>query len=113
MCAELLNFFYSDEQRLANAIASGYMTLCCDVDETLYPDDMEEDIRKTLDSMGEILGRDAVGYAPWSAYPSDTNIYLMNNLDKVYYGEYTVEQFCEEAQKVLDKELEEGFEFVG
>ena len=89
------------------------MTLCCDVDEALYPEDIEADIRKTLDSMGEILGRDAVGYAPWSAYPSDTNIYLMNNLDKVYYGEYTVEQFCEEAQKVLDKELEEGFEFVG
>ncbi|MCI9152795.1 carbohydrate ABC transporter substrate-binding protein [Lachnospiraceae bacterium] len=113
LCAELLNFFYSDEQRLANAIAAGYMTLCCDVDEELYPEDIEADIRKTLDSMGEILGRDTVGYAPWSAYPSDTNIYMMNNLDKVYYGEYTVEQFCEEAQKVLDKELEEGFEFVG
>lgn len=113
LCAELLNYFYSDEQRLANAIATGYPTLCCNIDESLYPADMADDIRKTLDSMGEILSQDSVGYAPWSAYPSDTNIYLMNNLDKVYYGEYTVEQFCEEAQEVLDKELAEGFEFVG
>lgn len=113
LCAELLNYFYSDEQRLANAIATGYPTLCCNVDEALYPDDMADDIRKTLDSMAEILGQESVGYAPWSAYPSDTNIYLMNNLDKVYYGEYTVDQFCEEVQKVLDQELADGFEFVG
>ena len=113
LCAELINYLYEDEQRLADAIAAGYPTLCRDVDENLYPADMADDIRKTLDSLGDILGQDTVGYAPWSSYPSDTNIYMMNNLDKVYYGDYTVEQFCEEAQKVLDKELAEGFVFVG
>lgn len=113
LCAELINYFYADEQRLADAIATGYPTLCRDVDETLYPSDMADDIRKTLDAMGEILGQEEVGYAPWSAYPSDTNIFLMNNLDKIYYGEYTVDRFCEEAQKVLDQEIADGFEFVG
>lgn len=113
LCAELINYFYADEQRLANAIAAGYTTLCRDVDESLYPETMEDDIRKTLDSMNEILSQESVGYAPWSSYPADTNIYLMNNIDKVLYDEYTVEQFCEEAQKVLDQELADGFEFVG
>ncbi len=112
LCAELLNTFYSNEQNLANAIASGYPTLCCEVDVSLYPDDMAEDVVKTLNAMNSILSSENVGYAPWSSYPSDTNIYLMDNIDKLYYDEYTIEQFTTEAQSILDKELEEGYEFV-
>ncbi len=113
LCAELINYFYSDEQRLADAVATGYPTLCRSIDDSLYPDDMAEDVKKTLEAIDTILADENVGYAPWSAYPSDTNIYLMNNLDKIYYGDYTVEQFCQEAQDILDQELAEGFVFVG
>ena len=53
-----------------------------------------------------------MSYCPWSGYPADTNIWLYENISKLWYDEITLDEFLAGAQEVLDKDLAEGFTFV-
>ena len=49
-----------------------------------------------------------VGYCQWTFWPTATHEYQINNIEKVFLGQMTVQEFSEESQKVLDQDIAAG-----
>lgn len=109
MCAEFLNYWYSEKELQAQATAAGLQTLPVEVDDSLYPADMSEGIKKVLSNQNAIMSAPDYGFGPWAFFPTNCNNYLHDNYDKLLYGTVTLDEFLATAQAELDKDLEEGF----
>lgn len=112
VCADLLDFMYSDKDRLAAGVAQGLEIPCVELLEEDFPEGTSQDVIDTVRAFAEISEDENVSYCPWSGYPADTNIWLYENISKLWYDELTLDQFLAGAQEVLDKDLAEGFTFV-
>lgn len=112
VCADLLNFMFADQERLANGVAKGMNIPCVEMGLEDFPEGTSQDVIDTVIAFSEISALDSVSYCPWSGYPADTNIWLYENISKLWYDEFTLDQFLAGAQEVLEKDLAEGFTFV-
>lgn len=112
ICVDLLNFMYSDKDRVANGVAMGLEIPCIPLTEEDFAKDVSEDVINSVASFVAVSNDPNVSYCPWSGYPDDTNVWLYENISKLWYGEYSLDQFLDGAQKVLDQDLAEGYTFV-
>lgn len=112
VCIDLLDFMYSNKDRLAAGVAKGLEIPCVELTEEDFPEGTSEDVIHTVRAFVAISDDENVSYCPWSGYPADTNIWLYENISKLWYDEFTLDEFLAGAQEVLDKDLAEGFQFV-
>lgn len=110
---EMLMDFFLNEQSVASAVAEGFSTPAVDINESLYPADMHPDIVKALACQDEVMNSEVVGYAPWGFFPPKTKVFLDDNLDKIFYDQMSIDEFLEQAQKLLDQDLADGYSFSG
>jgi ABC-type glycerol-3-phosphate transport system substrate-binding protein len=110
ICAEILDGIYADSAWVAEGIAAGLPAICTVLDATKLPSNTSKDVLETIEAINDI--GIAPSYAPWASYPPKTNVYLMENIAKLWYGDFTLEQFLSGAQRILDEELAAGFTFV-
>ena len=113
LCADMMIEFYLDQDRVAQAVSQGYSTPALDIDESLYPSDMHEDIKTALECQKEIINADAIGYAPWGFFPTKMKAFLDDNLDKVLYDQMSIDDFLNQAQALLEEDIENGYQFPG
>ena len=113
LCADMMIEFYLDQDRVAQAVSQGYSTPALDIDESLYPSDMHEDIKTALECQKEIINADAIGYAPWGFFPTKMKAFLDDNLDKVLYDQMSIDDFLSQAQALLEEDIENGYQFPG
>jgi ABC-type glycerol-3-phosphate transport system substrate-binding protein len=112
VCADIVDSVYADDAWVAQGISEGLEILCTEIDTNKFPASTSKDVLETIDAVNTIASSPAVSYTPWSSYPAKTNIWLQENLAKLWYGEYSLDQFLKGAQAVLDAELAEGYQFV-
>lgn len=113
LCMEMMMDFYSNEEVAAQAVAEGFSTPAVPIDESAYPSDMDENIKKTLDVQSENMGLESVGYAPWGFFPAKTTTFLDDNLDKVFYDKMDLDTFIEKANETIAQDFEDGYVFAG
>lgn len=113
LCMEMMMDFYSNEERMAEAVAEGFSTPAVPISEEAYPEDMDENIRKTLEVQNENMQSESVGYAPWGFFPAKITTFLDDNLDKVFYDKMDMDTFIEKANETIQQDFEDGFVFAG
>jgi raffinose/stachyose/melibiose transport system substrate-binding protein len=111
--AQLIDFIYTSVELRAQGVAKGLQPLSRDNDPALYPKDINENSFKVLNAMKDVTADpNNVSYTPWTFYPTKTNQYLYDNLDKVFYGKLTLDNYLNKAQETLDADLKAGFQFA-
>lgn len=108
-CFEFINFLFNNEELQAQAVADGLQPLPMDMDESLYPDtllDVDKEILGMLEETQKNL--DSAGYVMWTYWPAETRQYMMDNIENVYLGNLSVEDYLEKANSIFEKEFESG-----
>jgi ABC-type glycerol-3-phosphate transport system substrate-binding protein len=111
--AELINFMYTEDKLIAEGIANGMQPLARSIDASLYPAEMNKDVKNLMSTMTTAVNDGKAGYTLWTFYPGKVTTYLYENIEKVNYGTLTIDEFLLNAQKVLDEELAGGWKFPG
>ena len=50
----------------------------------------------------------AAGHVMWTYWPAETRQYMMDNIEKIYLGELTSDEYLEKTQEIFEKELADG-----
>ena len=113
LCIEMMMDFYTDEERMAQAVSEGFSTPAVPIDESAYPEAMDEGIRSTLEVQSANMELESVGYAPWGFFPAKTTTFLDDNLDKVFYDKMDMDTFIEKANETIAQDFSDGYVFAG
>ncbi len=113
--AKFLSYMYKRPSFLmGQGIAGGMPQLAMVLKPSILPGNIDANVKKMLDALIKVTKKQKiVGFVPWSYYPPQTNVFLYNNLDKIFYGTMTTDSYLSQAQEILDKELAGGFKFAG
>ena len=49
-----------------------------------------------------------IGFCPWTFYPSDMRVYMNENVDSMFLGVLSVDDFMNKSQEYLDAALASG-----
>ena len=108
-CFEFINFLFNNDELQAQAVSDGLQPLPYDMDESLYSADMNEvdkEVLSTLENSQNNL--ESAGFVMWTYWPAETRQYMMDNIENVYLGNLTVEDYLEKTQSIFEKEFESG-----
>jgi raffinose/stachyose/melibiose transport system substrate-binding protein len=61
-----------------------------------------------INGISEASGSGNYGYTTWTFFPPDTGVYLIENIEKVWAGDMTVDEFLSGMQSVFEPELAAG-----
>ena len=111
--AKLINFMYTNPDLMAKGVAEGLQPRSTEFDMSLLPADVNANAKIMMDALQKVTSDpNNVGYVPWTFYPNETNTFLMDNLDAIFYGDMSVDDYLATAQSKLDAELAAGFKFA-
>ena len=113
LCIEMMEDFYSNPERMAAAVAEGFSTPAVIMDDSAYPEDVDENIKKALDTQAANMAGDNIGYAPWGFFPPKLTTFLDDNMDKVFYDTMDMDTFIEKANETIALDFADGFVFAG
>lgn len=108
-CFEFINFLFNNDKLQAQAVSDGLQPLPYDMDEALYSDNMREVDKEVLSTLENAQGNlDSAGFVMWTYWPAETRQYMMDNIENIYLGNLTVEDYLEKTQSIFEKEFESG-----
>lgn len=111
--AKLINFMYTNPDLMAKGVAEGLQPRSTEFDMSLLSADVNANAKIMMDALQKVTSDpNNVGYVPWTFYPNETNTFLMDNLDAIFYGDMSVDDYLATAQSKLDAELAAGFKFA-
>lgn len=108
-CALFINWMYTHPENMAKSVEAGLSPLCTDLDPALFSEECDPMILRFVElsnQYAEIPG--GSGYCMWTFWPNATHDAQTDNIEKVFMGDMTVEEYCQLAQDTLDKDLAEG-----
>jgi raffinose/stachyose/melibiose transport system substrate-binding protein len=108
--ATVLDWYYTDPVRVAERIAAypGLMTLPLAFTPDDFPEAMDPRVAEILVNLGEATSSGNFGYAAWTFWPSKTHIWLHDEIQKVFTGDMTPQEYCEGMAELFAEELAEG-----
>ena len=109
-CFAFLKFMFTENaENQALAVAEGAQPLPVESDPSLYPEDMDSVYVDVLDMLDDCMENiEQCGHVMWSYWPAETRLFMMDNIEKVYLGEMTTEEYLEQSNELFVKELEAG-----
>ncbi len=108
----LMGYMYERKDLMLEGVGKGLQPRATPFAISDVSGDMAPSTRTMLTALLDVTkDPDNVGYAPWTFFPTKTNQYLMETLDTLFYDEIGLDDFLAAAQKVLDAELADGYEF--
>lgn len=105
--AAFLDYYFSPETQAA---------LLSDCDLAAAPVDLsgqdlsnvDPRLAEMLDALNEAYAANNYGYTTWTFWPPETETYLIEEVEKVWAGDVTVEEYLAGHQERFDAEREEG-----
>ncbi len=61
-----------------------------------------------LEALGKASDAGTYGYTTWTFWPPKSDVYIYEEIEKVWSGEITSQQYLEGLQKIFDEELKAG-----
>lgn len=109
-CFTFLRFmFLENEENMAKAIAEGEQPLPVNIESATFPETMNPVDVEVLAMMNKAMENiETSGHVMWSYWPAETRLYMMDNIEKIYLGELTTQEYLAETQVLFDKELAAG-----
>jgi raffinose/stachyose/melibiose transport system substrate-binding protein len=108
--ATVLDWYFTDPPRIAERIAAypGLMTLPVPFQTSDFPADMDPRVAEILVNLGEATSQGNFGYAAWTFWPPKAHVVLHDEIQKVFTGDITPEQYCQELADQFTEEFNEG-----
>ena len=109
ICAEILNFLYTDMDTFYTAVNNGAIQpFPIEAFDFEKLEGMDEQVLHMNEVMGEASADNIIGYCSWSFWPSDARTYMNENFDAVLLGSLTPQEYMANTQQYIDEGLEEG-----
>lgn len=105
--AEFISYLFSPETQAALA------TTCAmaPAPVTIPPESLaglDERYASMLASMNEAAAANNYGYTTWTFWPPQSDLYIYEEIEKVWAGDMTVDEYLQGLQTVFDQEVAEG-----
>jgi raffinose/stachyose/melibiose transport system substrate-binding protein len=109
--AEVLNWLYADPQRaasVASIFSFGEFVLPVQYGPEDFPADTDPRISRFFTDFGEVTGAGNYGYTTWTFWPAEAGTQLWTDIELVWSGELTTEEYLAEHQALWEKARAEG-----
>lgn len=109
--AEVLNWLYADPQRaasIASIFAFGEFVLPIQYGADDFPADTDPRISRFFTEFGEVTGAGNYGYTSWTFWPAEAETQLWQDIELVWSGEMTTEEYLASQQELWEKARNEG-----
>jgi raffinose/stachyose/melibiose transport system substrate-binding protein len=73
-----------------------------------FPASMDSRVRRQLVSLSQATDKGNFGYTAWTFWPSKSDVYILEEAQKVLTGDITPAEFCSGLDDTFTKELKEG-----
>lgn len=76
--------------------------------ESDYPADMDERVKRFLTDFGTVTGAGRYGYTTWTFWPADPDVQLWKDIEQVWAGDESVEDYLAAHQALWDEARANG-----
>ncbi len=109
ICAEILNFLYTDMDTFYTAVNNGAIQpFPIEAFDFEKLEGMDEKVLHMNEVMAKASADNNIGYCSWSFWPADARTYMNENFDAVLLGSMTPQEYMANTQPYIDEGLEEG-----
>ncbi len=108
---EFLNWLIEDPKR-STLIAANTFTdvwpIIKGASAEYLPADFNPKVAWMMNYISEIQEQGRIGYITWTFWPTNTEVYMYENLANVLFGQVSVEKYLEKSQEVLRDDIQNG-----
>src|SRR5215204_4803681 len=76
--------------------------------EADFPASMDDRVARQLAALSQATAKGNFGYTAWTFWPSKSDVYIQEEMQKVLTGDVTPAEFCSGLDDTFTKELKEG-----
>ena len=109
--AEVLNFVFSNKEIVLDMAADfqfGEFVVPLYFSEDDIRDSVSPQVRRYLVDFAEATGKGNYGYTTWTFWPADPGVHIWKDMEVVWAGDITVEDYMYDHQKMWDKARKKG-----
>ena len=109
--AEVLNFVFSNKEIVLDMAADfqfGEFVVPLYFAEDDIRDSVSPQVRRYLVDFAEATGKGNYGYTTWTFWPADPGVHIWKDMEVVWAGDISVEDYMYDHQKMLDKARKKG-----
>ncbi len=109
LCAEILNFLYTDMDFFYNAVNhDAIQPYAIKAFDYTKMEGVDEKVVDSYKIMAEASKENKIGYCAWCFFPSEARTYMNENFDAVLLGSLSPEDFMKNTQEYIDASLADG-----
>ncbi len=110
VCAELINFALTrTDLHIKQMVEYGINPLPIDIPVDQIPEDANPVFKKMIAYMNDATANlESAGMVLWTFWPAEMRTWQYQNIDNVFMGTMTVDEFCQGSQEIFDKCYAEG-----
>ncbi len=109
--AEVLDWLYSDPQRIARLISDiggGEFVVPVRIAREDFPPDTDPRLIEALMAFSATFEEGRYGYTTWTFWPPATEQYIISGMEQVWNGDITPEEYCAEQQRIFEQDVAAG-----
>jgi raffinose/stachyose/melibiose transport system substrate-binding protein len=105
--AEFINFWYQPEQQVLWLNECGFQLSPVEVSADAFAN-LDPRVAEIYSSLTAASANNDIGYTPWTFFPSKTDVYIYTEIQRLYDGQITAEEFLEGMQTQFAEEFAAG-----
>lgn len=108
---KVLDFLLSDASRvlqLAADVGFGEWVVPIHFSAEDFPEGTDERVVRFFADFAAVTGEGRIGYTTWTFWPSTVSLYSWDGLERVWYGEESIEEYLAAKQALWDEAVAEG-----
>jgi raffinose/stachyose/melibiose transport system substrate-binding protein len=105
--AEFINFWFQPENQVLWLNECGFQLAPVEVSADAFSN-LDPRAAEIYSSLTAASANGAIGYTPWTFWPSKTDVYLYTEIQRLYDGQITAEDYLQGMQTQFQEELDAG-----
>jgi raffinose/stachyose/melibiose transport system substrate-binding protein len=108
--AAFIDYLVADKKRAAEWMADipAAFNTPLPFEEGDFPQRMDDRVARQLVSLSQATGEGNFGYTAWTFWPSKSDVYIQEDMQKVLTGDITAAEFCAGLDEVFKEDRQEG-----
>jgi raffinose/stachyose/melibiose transport system substrate-binding protein len=108
--AAFIDYLVADKKRAAEWMAAvpSLFNAPLPFTESDFPASMDERVARQLASLSQATEKGNFGYTAWTFWPSKSDVYIQEEMQKVLTGDLTPAEFCSGLDETFTKDRKEG-----
>ncbi len=108
--AAFIDYLVADKKRAAEWMAAvpSAFNAPLPFSESDFPSSMDERVARQLAALSQATNQGNFGYTAWTFWPSKSDVYIQEEMQKVLTGDITAAEFCQGLDEQFTEERKEG-----